>query len=194
MIDSFISWFLAHSAIEQIYWICAIISSLFFLIQLLLTLIGMDSSDTVVDFDGSDTMDLGGGISLFTVRAFVNFLLGLGWGGISLCQLNLNSVVIIVGSLATGCFFVWIIRLLYNNMKHLEYNAAFNIEECVGKTASVYLRIPPKGLGVGKVQISVRGSIHEIDACTEGEAIPTGGKVRILKVIDKSLLQVENIL
>ena len=56
-------------ALEQVFWVCAMISSFFFVIQLLLTLIGMDSSDVSVDFDGPDTMDLGGGVSLFTVGA-----------------------------------------------------------------------------------------------------------------------------
>lgn len=193
MIDSFINWFLVQSALEQIFWVCAIVSSFFFLVQLLLTLVGMDSSDTEVDFDGPDTMDLGGGISLFTVRAFVNFLIGFGWGGLSLYQIFRAHWIVLVGAVLFGLLFVWIIRFLYKNVKRLEYNAAFNIEECVGKTASVYLRIPPKGLGIGKVQISIRGSIHEIDAYSASDMIPTGSKVRVLKVVDGGLLEVEGL-
>ena len=46
---------------------------------------------------------------------------------------------------------------------------------------------------LGKVQISVRGSVHELDACSDGEFIPTGAKVRILEVIDKNILKVEKL-
>lgn len=193
MVDNFYNWFMMLPALEQVFWVCAMISSFFFVIQLLLTLIGMDSSDVCVDFDGPDTMDFGGGVSLFTVRAFVNFLLGFGWGGLSICQLTRNVLVIVLVALATGVLFVWVIRLLYKNVRHLEYNAAFNIDECVGKTATVYLRIPANNVGVGKVQISVRGSVHELDACSDGEFIPTGAKVRILEVIDKNILKVEKL-
>ena len=62
----------------QVFWGCAIVGSIIFIIQMVLTLIGMDSSDMDVDFDGGDTMDLGGGISLFSIKNFVNFIVGFG--------------------------------------------------------------------------------------------------------------------
>ena len=61
MVDNFYNWFMMLPSLEQVFWVCAMISSFFFVIQLLLTLIGMDSSDVCVDFAGPDTMDLGGG-------------------------------------------------------------------------------------------------------------------------------------
>ena len=69
---------------QQIYWTCAILGSTIFLLQMVLTLIGIDASDVEVDFDGSDTLDLGGGLSLFSIRALINFLVGFGWSGVSL--------------------------------------------------------------------------------------------------------------
>ena len=70
----------------QIFWGCAVVSSIIFLVQLVLTLIGMDSSDVDVDFDGANTMDLGGGLNLFTIKNFIGFLVGFGWAGV--CFLN----------------------------------------------------------------------------------------------------------
>ena len=60
----------------QVFWGCAVIGSIIFIVQMVLTLVGMDSSDMDVDFDGADTMDLGGGISLFSIKNFVNFIVG----------------------------------------------------------------------------------------------------------------------
>ncbi len=54
MVDNFYNWFMMLPSLEQVFWVCAMISSFFFVIQLLLTLIGMDSSDVCVDFDGPD--------------------------------------------------------------------------------------------------------------------------------------------
>jgi hypothetical protein len=41
--------------------------------------------------------------------------------------------------------------------------------------------------------VSVRGSLHELEAMTEGETIPTGTKVRVTKVIGSELLEVERV-
>ena len=60
----------------KVYWGCALIAGSIFVIQMVLTLIGMDSTDVDVDFDGPDTMDLGGSISLFSIRNLINFFCG----------------------------------------------------------------------------------------------------------------------
>ena len=73
----------------QVFWGCAIVGSAIFVVQMVLTLIGMDSSDMDVDFDGGDTMDLGGGISLFSIKNFVNFIVDFGWG---MCLLKRHNV------------------------------------------------------------------------------------------------------
>ena len=57
----------------QTFWVCAIGGSVIFIVQMVLTMIGMDSTDIDVDYDGADTMDLGGSISLFSIKNFVNF-------------------------------------------------------------------------------------------------------------------------
>ena len=60
----------------------------------------------------------------------------------------------------------------------------FKITDTIGKTADVYLVIPAERKGKGKIQVSVGGAYHEIDAMTEGERIPTGAKARIESIID----------
>jgi hypothetical protein len=42
------------------------------------------------------------------------------------------------------------------------------------------------------VQVSVKGSVHEIDAMTDSESeIPTGGQVEIVEVLGDDLLLVK---
>lgn len=191
MFEMFTTWFSALPVMSQVYWGCAMVGSLIFLIQLVLTLVGMDASDVDVDFDGPDTMDLGGGMSLFTVRALVNFLVGFGWAGVSFGHVVGSAILLIVIAVVTGLLFSWIILFLYRKMKRLEYNAAFTINDCVGQTGTVYLRIPAARSGMGKVQVSVRGSVHEIAACTDGEQIATGAMVRVVEAINADSLLVE---
>ena len=88
--NGIIEWYSAFAPTEQVFWACAIIGSVIFLIQLVCTLIGMDASDVEVDFDGANTLDMGGGMSLFSVRALVNFLVGFGWAGVSLRPMQIG--------------------------------------------------------------------------------------------------------
>lgn len=194
MIADFSDWYTALSLMEQIYWSCALIGSAIFLIQLVLTLVGMDASDVEVDFDGPDTLDHGGGMSLFSVRAFVNFLVGFGWTGVCFRASVSNHLLLLLLSLLVGVFFAWIILFVWRKVKGLERNASFSLQECVGLTATVYLRIPPSLSGKGKVQVSVRGSVHEIDAKTRSDREQsTGSSVRITEVLTDSVLLVESL-
>lgn len=190
MIEDFTLWFSQLEGMLQWFWGCALVSSAVFVIQTVLTLIGMDSSDMDVDFDGPDTLDLGGGISLFTVRNLIHFLLGFGWAGISFYPLIENPYLLTLAAVVIGLLFVGMFVLMFKKLRKLESNGAFNPEECVDRTAIVYLRIPADGQGCGKVQLSVRGSIHELPALTEGEFIPTGVRVRIIEVLEGGTLKV----
>ena len=183
---------------QQMFWGCALVASLVFVVQMILTLIGMDGHDVDTGFDvadfgdtDTDTMDTGGALSLFSIRSLVNFLVGFGWSGVSLHKLIGNNILLVLVSVGVGCVFVWMFFYIRKQTRKLEANGAFNIKNCEGKTANVYLRIPANGTGKGKIQISVNGAFHEIDALTDGNEIPTGKKVRITEVIDGETLRVE---
>ncbi len=189
--EALTTWFEALSTLQQVFWVCAGVSSLVFIIQFILTLIGMDSVDMDVDVDTGDTMDLGGGLSLFSIRNLVNFFVGFGWAGVCLETAISSPVVLTLVAVAVGVLFVVVFFYLRKQMFKLESNGAFDINNCLDKTADVYLRIPASGKG--KIQISVNGSVHELDAFSTGDAIPTGAKVRVVEIIDSSTVKVEGI-
>lgn len=174
----------------KVYWGCAIIAGLIFAVQMVLTLIGMDSTDVDVDFDGSDTMDYGGSISLFSIRNLINFFCGFGWAGVCLNGSIPNRIILLLVSLIVGIGFVMMFFYIKKQTKKLEHNGAFKITDCVGKSADVYLRIPGQRKGKGKVQISINGSIQEIDAMTDGETIASGCKVTVTEAIGNDMLLV----
>jgi len=175
----------------QIFWGCAVVASLIFLVQMVLTLIGMDSSDMDVDFDGANTMDLGGGLNLFTIKNFIGFLVGFGWAGVCFYNSITSPLLVILVAVIVGLLFVGIFVVIYKQTKKLEHNGAFQIDEVKGTTVSVYLRIPAQGSGKGKVQVSQNGSVHELDALTDGEEIPSGAKVKVVEIVDNETVKVE---
>ena len=78
-------------------------------------------------------------------------------------------------------------------MQKLAEDNSFKIENTIDKTAEVYLTIPENKLGKGKVLISVNGSVHELEAMTENEKIPTGAMVKVVRIESSSILIVASI-
>ncbi len=184
-------WFRGLDPAAQVFWGCALVSSTIFLIQAILTMIGMDHD---MDFDvgdfNADTMDTGGAVSLFSIRSLVNFFVGFGWTGVSFYDDINSKAVLYLLAICVGGLFSYATIFLIKKLKKLEHNGAYKIADCVGKTCDVYLRIPAVGEGRGKVQISLNGSIHEFDAVSTGEAIATGKRVKVVAV-EGTVLKVE---
>jgi hypothetical protein len=79
-------------------------------------------------------------------------------------------------------------------IQKLAEDNTFNINETVGKTAEVYLAIPEKMSGKGKVMISVKGSFHELPAMTENEnKIASNAMIKVVRVESDEILIVEQI-
>lgn len=186
-----LDWFSALPMMMQVFWGCAIVGSAIFVVQVVLMLIGIDSDVADMDFDTGDTLDLGGGMSLLSIKSLINFIVGFGWGGVCLSSSIESKSLLVIAALVVGLLFSLLYLFLYKKLRGLESNGAFDISNCEGKIADVYLRIPAKRGGQGKIQISVNGSVHEIAAITDGGELPSGSKVTVVEVIDKSLVRVK---
>lgn len=197
--DTIMEMYNALSPDMKVYWTIAIITTLIFAIQTLLTFIGIDHTDVDFQFSGDvdasagNTLDTGGTMQLFTIRNIVNFLLGLGWGGVCWSTIVEDKVILTILSVATGIAFVIIFLFILKGMMGLESNGAYKMEDCVGSICDVYLRIPAERGGQGKVQVSLNGSVHEFTAITDGELLPSGTKVKIESLVDKSTVLVSKI-
>ncbi|MBO4802643.1 MAG: NfeD family protein [Bacteroidaceae bacterium] len=214
------NWFSQLDSTMQLFWACAIAASVVFIIQNALMLMGLGDMDADVDADVSTDFDVhtdldadgvgdidvstghtghegtlgsAGIFSLFTLRNFINFFLGFGWGGISFAPVVKSTTLLVLIAFACGLLFVAVFVVMLRALLSLERNGSFRIQDCVGQTASVYLRIPANHAAAGKIQISVNGSVHELNAFTDGDFLPTGSRVRVVKVIDSGSLLVEKL-
>ena len=76
-------------------------------------------------------------------------------------------------------------------MLRLSSEGTFSTANTVGFVGSVYLRIPgPEE--AGKVNISYRGSMHELLAFSD-TPIETGATIRVVRAIDASTVFVEKL-
>lgn len=170
------------------YWYIAIPTSIIFLIQTILTFIGVDATDGIeADFNG-DITNGDEPFQLFSLRNLINFLLGLSWSGISLYNYFGNKNILIVVSVATGISFVYLFFIAIKQIQKLAEDNSFKITDTLNKTAEVYLTIPGNKSGKGKILISINGSYRELEAMTEHEKIPTGATVVITKIENNQIL------
>jgi membrane protein implicated in regulation of membrane protease activity len=186
-------WFNVLDADLKVYWCIALGASLIFVIQTVMTFVGLDGSEGIsADFDGN-LDDAGGPGQLFSLRNLINFLLGYGWAAICFHHVISSSLWLNVVAIVVGIAFVLLFFLLMKQMTRLQADKTFRLEHTLGKSADVYLAIPAEMSGRGKVQVSVGGAYHELNAMTRGEKLPTGSKARIDELIDGQTLLVSKL-
>ena len=181
--------------LQKFFWVIALCASLVFLIQTIMTFVGL-GTDADVDagpMDGSvDSVEDGSLSGVFSFRNLINFLLGYGWAGVLLFDSFEKRLVLQLVAIAVGLVFVLAFVFMFRQVMKLSHDGSFKMQEAVGLKADVYLRIPAARSGRGKVQVSVKGSVHEIDAVTDNETeIATGGQVEIVEVLGDDLLLVK---
>lgn len=192
-------WWNALDSFEQALWGITLIATLIFVIQTIATFMGMDG-DAGIDADFSGDMDVDGvdgdggdgmPFQLFTFRNFVNFFLGFGWTVIAL-QDNIESrPLLLAAGVLVGALLVAAVMYMFYFMGKLVQSGNMDIKQATGKTVQVYLTIPAQKQGMGKVHIKLQDSLHELDAITDGDAIPSGNMAKVKEVIDGKLLLVE---
>lgn len=172
-------------------WYIAIPTSIIFTIQSIMTFIGGDASDGT-EFDAQD-LDGDHSGHIFSLRNLINFLLGFSWAGIGFYNSIENRFLLLFIALNVGFGFVVMFFYLIKQLLKLNEDNTFNIKNVLLKTADVYLLIPAKGGGKGKIHISVNGSLHELDAISTSDKIETGAVVRIIDITSDNLVVVEKL-
>ncbi|MDR2096632.1 MAG: hypothetical protein LBP76_14110 [Treponema sp.] len=186
-----------------VFWGAAIFGSLFFVLRVILFVVGGFGAD-IPDDDlspgdepaGTDASeDLGtseGAFKLLSLNSITGFIAMFGWAGLAAYSqygLPFPAALLIAG---LAGFFVLVITaaLFYFAMKLKSPGAEFDITGALGAAAEVYLQIvPPK---TGRVSFTVNGIRHEADAVSgDGKPIGSFEKVRITGVIDPHTVAVE---
>ena len=193
MFTDFSTWWSALEIIEKVYWIIALPATILFLIQLVLTFIGGDSEhDTDLDVDAEIDADHGAGFFFITVKNMIAFFAIFSWTGLACSDSGLNTTLTVFISLFSGIVMMAIMASLYYFMGKLSHSGTLNMKNAIGKVGDVYLSIPPRKEGLGKVQIKVQGALRTLDAMTQDtEIIKTGSLVEVVDIISDHILLVK---
>jgi len=191
------------SWIEIIYWGSTIIGGTLFLLRTIMMLIGgvVDQGDFDTDFDHHLETDLDHtgtaadsdfSFKLLSMQGLTAFFMMFGLVGLAILKTKVALVFSIAGGVLAGLLAVWVISLLFTQMKRLQSDGTLDVQNAVGVNGSVYLIIPQGG--TGQVRVPVQGSLKVFDAIsTDKQKIATGEKIRVVGVVDNKTLIVEKI-
>lgn len=184
-----------------VFTVCAIVGSVILVLQFLLTLIGLDDDNADIGEVGDD-LELGdefvdahqGSSAIFGVLSFRSVVAAValfGIGGRGALEAGFSpyfSLVVAIALGAAALFLVaWLMRALYG----LKSDGTVRIQNCVGMPATVYLGIPGKKGGKGKVTVSIQNRTMEYAAITDEDEIPTGAQVVVVGISGLDTLEVE---
>lgn len=188
------SWWHDLLLFEKIHWTIAIPFSLLFLVQVVLTFLGgdIDGSDAASgDADASIDSDSGIDFQFITLKNLIAFFTIYGWTGIVCISGGLGIGLTTILSLIAGVTMMVIMSAIAYFMGKLTDSGTLDLNNAIGKTGTIYLTIPAKRSGMGKVQIQVQG-LQTLDAMTDEEhELPTGGLVEVIQIINNELLLVK---
>ena len=174
---------------ELTYVACAALGGTVLVLQTVLLLFGVGDGHPDVDLHhdfGADAHDGHeghlGAFNLLSVRAIASFFtfFGLtGWYGTArdwepsltvLCAFAIGAVVM-VG-------IAWMLRA----QAKLQSMGNLDPRNALGLSARVYLRVPAKNAGFGKITVKLQGRTAEFNAFTTGDELPTGALVKIARM------------
>lgn len=183
MFLSITSWWAALGSTEQIFWAIAIIASVIFVIQLSLTIIGLDA-DLEADIDTGD------GVGIISLRSLIAFATFFGWGGIAALAQGFSPAKAYM--IAFLCGFLAMVALVYilSQLLKLQESGTVDTYDAIAQTGEVYITVPKAKKGKGRIHIHLNEKLMEFDAISAGEALPTGTKIKVLDVLKENVMLV----
>ena len=188
-------WWIELQMVEQIYWGIAILSTIFFAIQLVLTFLGADAevdAELELSTDAEVDTDTGMGFQFFTLKNLLGFFTLFGWTGLGCLDMGMSLFPTLAISTGSGLIMMSIMATIFYFMSRLTDSGTLNIKNTIGKTGTVYLVVPPKRSAAGKVNLDIQGRNIEMNAITDDEEeIPTGAIITVTEVVNNNILLIK---
>lgn len=199
---------------EKVYFVCAVFGGTLFVCQFLMSLAGLggehdlggdhlDGGDHFGDgdspgdaehgADGHDTDHESAHSWFLGVLSFRTIVAGLTFFGLTGLAAEARQAHpmngLIVASLA-GVGALYLVAWTMRSLSRLRADGTAHIENSVGMPAVVYLTIPARRAGKGKVTVTLQDRTMEYEALTDWDDIPTGTVVQVVSVLDSDTVEV----
>jgi len=172
-----VDWFSALEWFDKIFWIIALIGSVFFLVMLVSTFIGggMDV-DVDMEMDGDFDVDTGG-FHFFTIKNLIAFFTIFGWTGIACLDADLGKASTVLISFLAGLLMMLVMATLFFLMNKLNDSGTLVVKNAIGAVGEVYMTVGAERSTIGKVNVRIQGALRELEALTDEQNDLTQGAV-----------------
>ena len=171
--------------IENSYLFIAVFGTAIFVIQFIMSLIGLSSESDGADFqvEAHDIADIHG-FNFFSMKAIVAFIAFFGWGGVLFGGRGVSGLVIAFGC---GLLMMFITAFVIWLLLRMQQSGNLESADFIGRRGTVYLSIPGGRSGSGIVTVVLPDRTRQVQARAD-EAIATGSEVEVLEVIGGGFL------
>ena len=177
-------WFSNLEFLSQLYWLVAIIGSLIFSVVMVMAFAGGEADD----IDG----DIEAGFQFISFKNLVGFFTIFGWSGIACIDAGLSTALTIFISVICGLLMMVIMAALYFFISKLSDSGTLNYKNALDAVGEVYLPIGADRSKMGKVNVSVQGTMRELDALTDSlTPLKTGTIIKVVDVTSNGILIVD---
>jgi len=173
---------------QTTYMACAAGGGTLLVLQTALMLFGVGDAHADVDLHH----DFGGGghdgehhdsaFGLLSVRAVASFFTFFGLTGWYGTERAWNGALTVLLATLSGALLMVAVAWMLRAQSKLQSKGNIDPRNALGLSARVYLRIPGKNKGFGKVTVKVQGRTAEFSAFTQGPDLPTGALVTITRM------------
>lgn len=185
-------WFAVLTLFEKIYWVVAGISSVMLVILMIMTLLGGDSDGLDADVDTEIDGDVGVDFQFLSFKNLMGFLTIFGWSGIACLEEGYSKPVTIIVSVVCGLLMMFAMASLFYYLAKLQSSGTLKLKNALNQIGEVYLTIGGNRSKIGKVSITVQGTLRELEALTDAESdLTQGNVVKVKEVTDNGILIVE---
>ncbi len=201
-------WNNSLSTYQQVLFVIAVATTLIMIVQIIMMFVGIGDDSS---YDGTDAHDGGGGddctadhandagfgmifgLRVLSVRSILAFFAIGSWVVFTFCSIdNMPDWAATLIGIAIGVGAAFLVAFLMKSIEKMQSSGNIEIKNTVGSSAEVYLTVPAKRGGNGKVNVYVQERLVEFEAVTDNdEPIKTGTKVRVTGTVDEGTVVVE---
>jgi hypothetical protein len=130
---------------------------------------------------------------VLSLRTIVAALAFFGLAGLAAEAADCTPFNTLLIAVAVGLGAMYAVYAMLRGMRSLRAEGTARIHRAMGQQASVYLRIPARQAGAGKIQINLQNRTMEYLATTPGDAIPSGATVIVTRILGSDTVEVQAI-
>ncbi len=194
---------------NTLFGICAVLGGTVLVCQFVLTLFGLGHAHDFVDHIPGDVGDVGhaGGddghaqqehgsnwfFGIITFRTVVAALTFFGLAGLAMESGGAATGPTLIVALGSGVAAMYGVHSMMQFLAGMRADGTVRIDRAVGQTGTVYVTIPARRGGAGKIQMNLQNRTMEFPALTASDELPPGATIKVVNVVGPDTVEVERV-